>query len=195
VYPLAKSWASGFFQLSCNVRPITTPADIKGLKIRVVPAPITVDAFRALGAIPTPVDGGEIYTAMQTHLVDGGEITLASAESSKFYEVQKYISITNIQFSSISILANVAAMQRLPKDVRTIVENNLNDAAARAHDDLVRSESDLRKTLAGHGTILNQADIASFRAALKTEGMYAKWRDQFGGEAWAVLEKSVGKLG
>ena len=194
IYPLEKSWDSGFRQISNYVRPIATPADIKGLKIRIPPSAMTVDAFKALGAIPTAIEGNEIYMALQTHLVDGGDITLISAETSKFYEVQKYISITNHLLAGQTLLANSNAWLRLPRDLRDIVERNFDAAAGLDRADMTRLDDTLRTTLQGRGMIFNQADVASFRATLRAAGLYAKWSDQLGSQGWNALEQAVGKL-
>ena len=196
LYPFATMWTSGFRQVSNNVRPIKTPADFKGLKIRTTDAPIIHDAFKALGAIPVSVSGGEIYTALQTRLVDGGDITLVSVESSKFYEVQKFISLTNHQWQGNHMLASSLGMQKLPPAFRDIVERNFNAAALLDRDDIAKSDQTLRGTSSmwSHGMSFNTTDIQAFRASIRSAGLYASWRDKFGAASWGLLEQTVGKL-
>jgi TRAP-type transport system periplasmic protein len=194
LYPFARVWESGFRQIANYVRPIHTPADLKGLKIRVQNSPAFVETFRALGAIPTPIDGNQIYVALQTHLVDGSDVTLTATESGKYYEVLKYISLTNHQWQGYTMLANTEAWARLPKPLRDIVERNFNDAALLDRYDIVRLEQTLRSTLEGHGLIFNEADARSFKTTLQAARLYSKWRDEYGATAWSLLEKVAGKL-
>ena len=193
-YPFGKTWGSGFRQLSNGVRPIQTQADIKGLKMRVPSSAIFVDTFRALGAIPTPVDGKDIYMSLQTHLVDGADVTLSAVDTGKYYEVLKYLSITNHLYQGFMLLAGSSAWTRLPKNVRDIAERNFDAAAVLDRADVTHGDETLRATLEGRGLVFNQVDVATFRQTLNSAGLYPKWRAQFGADAWAALEKTTGKL-
>ena len=194
LYPLEKMWESGFRQISNYVRPVKAPADLQGLKIRTTGAPTMNDAFRALGAVPVSVNGSEIYTAMQTHLVDGGDITIVATQSGKYYEVQKFISLTNHQWQGNNMLASLAAMQKLPKAMRDVVERNFNAAALQVRDDIARSDQSVTADLESKGIAFNDTDLAAFRGTIKSAGLYAKWRDHFGAQSWAILERATGTL-
>jgi TRAP-type C4-dicarboxylate transport system substrate-binding protein len=152
------------------------------------------DTFKALGAIPVITSGAEIYTALQTHLVDGGDVTLVSTETAKYYEVQKYMSITNHQLIGQTMLVNAQAWLRLPKPLRDIVERDFDAAVGMERTDVAKLDDTVKVTLEGKGLIFNNADIPSFRSVIRNAGLYTKWRDQFGGDAWALLERTVGKL-
>lgn len=89
------SWYGGAFQVQNSLRPIVVPGDLKGLKLRVPAGPIDVATFKAFDALPTVVTLSEFYTALQTHLVDGIEVPLATVENFKFYELVKYVSMTS----------------------------------------------------------------------------------------------------
>jgi TRAP-type transport system periplasmic protein len=194
LHPFAKTWGSGFRQVSNNVRPIQAQADLRGLKMRVPSSAIFVDTFKALGAVPTPIDGRDIYMAMQTHLVDGADVTLSAVDSGKYYEVLKYLSITNHLYQGFTLLGSTAAWSKLPKNIQEITERNFDAAAVLDRSDVARLDETLRGNLEGRGLVFNQVDVVSFRTSLNAAGLYAKWRAQFGSEAWAALEKTVGKL-
>jgi TRAP-type transport system periplasmic protein len=193
-YAFEKKWDSGMRQLINNFRPIFTPDDLKGLKMRVPVAPITIALFRALGASPTPINGREIYTALQTHLVDGFEQPLISLEADKFYEVSKYVSIANHMWTGYNVIANVDAWQRLPANLRDVMERNFDAFAVLERGDIMRQDNSLTATLKGQGLLFNQANVGTFKAAIRRSGLYLQWRDSFGADAWALLEKSVGRL-
>ena len=178
------------------MRPIVAPADLKGLKIRVPPAPLETVMFRGLDASPQPINNAETYVALQTHVVDGAAFPLATIEAFKYYEIQKIpLFLTDHLFTTYTPLANADAMQSLPKDLRGIVERNMNAAGLRQRSDIVGLETALESKLQTQGFTVNRPNPGPFRAAIRSAGLYAKWRDQFGADAWALLEKAVGTLG
>src|SRR5262245_35967965 len=87
---------NGFRNITSGAKPIKGPDDLKGFKIRVPGNQLWVTMFNALGAAPTPINFGELYAALQTHIVDGQENPLALISSAKLYEVQKYVAMTEI---------------------------------------------------------------------------------------------------
>ncbi|MCQ4815577.1 DctP family TRAP transporter solute-binding subunit [Cloacibacillus evryensis] len=119
---------NGFRHVTNSKRPIKTPADLKGLKIRTMENPMHIAFFKELGANPTPMSWGELYTALQQGTVDAQENPYAMIDDGKFYEVQKYVSETGHLFSYEIIIANKKFMEKLPADLRKIVD----DAAHRA---------------------------------------------------------------
>jgi len=104
-----------------NVRPIHEPKDLKGIKMRVMENPVYVDLFRTLGANPTPMSFGELYTALQQGTVDGQENPPPLIYASKFYEVQKYLSLTGHTWNFNVIAISKAFFDSLPEELRTIV--------------------------------------------------------------------------
>lgn len=112
---------NGYRHISNNRKPIKTPADLKGLKIRTMENPMHIAYFKALGANPTPMNFGEVYTALQQKTIDGQENPVAIVYDNKFYEVQKYYSLTGHLFSVTVLLANVDFMNKLPTDLKAIV--------------------------------------------------------------------------
>src|SRR5207244_3628154 len=103
-----------------SVRPIKKAADVAGLKLRIPGAPPLVYLFQALNAAPVSMQFGEVYTALQTKVVDGQENPLSQIDTGKFYEVQKYLSLTGHVWDGFWIIANGAAWKRLPPDVQDI---------------------------------------------------------------------------
>ena len=194
LYVFEKAWDAGFHQVVNQVRPIARPDDLKGLKLHTGANPVVVAAFRALGASPTPTAANEIYLALQTRLIDGAEVGLQSVESYKFYEYLKYISITNHNWTGEVAIANMDAMQRLPKSLRDSVDKRINDAATAERGDMARQDDALTPTLKAHGILFNQADTTALKSVIRSAGLYSQWRDQFGIDAWAALEKTSGKL-
>ena len=194
LYALDKSWDSSFRQMENNIRPIHVPDDLRGMKFRVVPGPVYVAMMRAFGANPTPVSIGNVYTSLQTHLVDGADLPWSAMILMKFVEVLKYGSTTNHAFTALSIIANSGAMQRLPKDVRDLVERNLNDAAMLERDDKRREDSMFLTQMQKQSFVFNPADHNAFRDFVAKAGLYKQWRTSFGDESWTAIEKSVGPL-
>lgn len=99
-------WELGFRQISNNKRPIQKVEDIAGLKLRVIPTPINVDWVKALGANPTPLSFGEVYSALEQGAIDGQENPLTVIAANKFFEVQKYVTLTNHQYNPQSVLVS-----------------------------------------------------------------------------------------
>lgn len=113
---------NGVRHFSNNVRPIRTPADMKGIKFRVMQSPIFVKFVEALGAKAVPIAWAELYTALQTKVVDGQENPLAIIELGKIYEVQKHLTLDGHIWSEDAMFVNNALFERLPRDIQIIVE-------------------------------------------------------------------------
>jgi TRAP-type transport system periplasmic protein len=189
-----KGWDAGFRQVFTSNRPVHNVADMKGLKLRVPQAPIQIAVFKAFGASPTAVNNSELYTSMQTHLVDGAEQPLISIESARLFEVSKYISMTNHQPTSFEMVGNEAAWRRLPADLQGILARNLDAGALLERADIANGEEDLAKQLKTQGQTIIIPDRESFRAVIQKAGLYAKWRDTYGAQPFSLLEETVGKL-
>jgi tripartite ATP-independent transporter DctP family solute receptor len=194
LYPFAKIWDNGYRQITSSSHPINSPDDLKGFKIRVPVSPLWTSMFKAFGASPASININEAYSALQTKIVEGQENPLALINLYKFYEVQKYVSVTNHMWDGFWTLANGRAWASLPKDLQEIVERNLNEAAVQERDDVRALNDSLQGELTQKGMAFNATDAEKFRAALRSAGFYAEWKDKYGAEAWAVLEKQVGAL-
>jgi len=124
------NWELGFRNLTNSKHPVAKLEDFQGLKIRVIQSPIYIDLFTALGANAVPMPFPEVYQALEQKVVDGQENPLKSIELSKFYEVQKYLSLTRHIYSPLSILISKKTWDRLSKDEQKIIQ----DAATESLD-------------------------------------------------------------
>jgi tripartite ATP-independent transporter DctP family solute receptor len=193
--PMDKMWDLGFRQVTTSNRAVNVAKDLEGLKLRVPIAPSLVAIFRALKAAPVGMQFGEVYSALQTHVVDGQENPLSQVTAGKLYEVQKYVSMTNHVWDAYWICCNAAAWKRLPSDLQGIVAKNLNDTALLQRDDIFKLNNGVKGELQSKGMTFNDTMPDSFRDQLKTAGFYTEWRGKMGNEAWDLLERHVGKLG
>jgi tripartite ATP-independent transporter DctP family solute receptor len=191
---MEKCWDNGFRHITSSEKAIATPADLKGFKIRVPISPLWVSMFKALGAAPTGINFAEVYSALQTKLVNGQENPLALIDNSRMYEVQKYCSLTGHIWDGLWFIANSRTWNRLPKDLQAVVSKHLNAAAMAQRQDLAKLNVQLETELAAKGMVFNRPDTTPFREALQKAGFYAEWRKKYGDEAWALLEKYTNKL-
>ncbi|AJD43506.1 TRAP dicarboxylate transporter substrate-binding protein DctP subunit (plasmid) [Rhizobium gallicum] len=189
-----KMWDNGFRQTTSIGKPIKSPEDLKGFKIRVPPAPLWTSLFKSLGAAPTSIPWGETYSALQTHVADGLENPLAGIYFAKMYEVQKYLSRTNHMWDGFWILANRDNFEMLPEDLRDIVVTEINRSALVQRADVEKLNSELQAELASKGLEFIDVDVSKFRATLQASSFYSDWKGRFGEEAWALLESTSGKL-
>jgi tripartite ATP-independent transporter DctP family solute receptor len=185
---------NGFRNMTSSVRPINAPGDLKGLKIRVPSNQLWVSMFKALGAAPTAVNFNELYSALQTKIVDGQENPLALIDAAKFYEVQKYCSLTGHMWEGFWMVANRRNFEQLPPDLRETTVRLLNEGAVKQRDDMAKLNVTLEAQLKQKGLTFNTVNKKPFQEALKAAGFYAEWRGKFGDDAWKTLERYSGAL-
>lgn len=188
-------WSSGFRQVTNSVRPIVTPDDLKGLKMRVPVSPLWTSLFKHLGASPASINFAETYSSLQTKVVDGQENPLAIISIAKLYEVQKYCSMTNHMWDGWWCMTNQKVWDRIPEKARPVIAKNFNQAAMEMRADGAKLNASLRPELAGKGLAFNDPKLDAFREKLIGSGFYTEWKQKYGDEAWALLEKHTGKLG
>lgn len=194
VFAFDRIWENGYRQITTSSRPINSPADLKGLKIRVPTSPLWMSMFKAFDASPTSINFAEVYSALQTHIVEAQENPLALLTTAKLYEVQKYVSMTNHMWDGFWFLANKQKWDKLPKDLQAIVTANVNAAAMAQRDDVRKLNDGVMAELKQKGLVFNAPNNEQFRDKLRSAGFYAEWHKKFGDEAWAMLEKYTGKL-
>lgn len=147
-------------------RPIRTPEDMKGLKIRVPDAPAYLAFPKALGANPTPIAFAEVYLALQSGTVDAQENPLPTIEAKKFYEVQKYISLTgHIVDSLLTVVSGQLWARLLPAD-RAIFTDVMREAAEKAGREIMASETRLTEEFKKKGLTVITVDKNAFREAV-----------------------------
>ncbi len=192
---MSNAWDNGFRQITTSTKPIRTPADLHGLKLRVPPSPMLTTLFQALGAGATPIAFNELYSALQTRLVEGQENPLAIISTARLYEVQKYCSMTNHVWDAYYILGNPAAFNRLPKDIQQIVRREFARSALDERADIAALSKSLRAQLQSKGLqFVDDVDTRAFKSALAKTSFYKDWHAKFGNEAWGILQQSVGGL-
>ncbi|MDR2589124.1 MAG: DctP family TRAP transporter solute-binding subunit [Spirochaetales bacterium] len=181
-------WENGMRELSNNVRPVKTPDDLKGIKMRTLPAPVQVAAWKALGALPASIDAAELYSALQVGTVSAQENPLAEIEFRKFYEVQKYITLTNHVYTPFLMsMSKMTADKLSPEQVKVV-----RDAAAagqRVQREAASKANDAAKQiLLDKGvTIEEKPEIEKFKAL--TAPVYKIFTDANGDELLKMLKK------
>lgn len=186
---------NGFRQITTGSKPIEKPTDLSGVHIRVPPSPLSTSLFKAFGAAPQSINFGEVYTALQTKLVDAQENPLPLIDTSKFYEVQKYVSMTSHMWDGFWVLGNRAFVQKLPKDVQEIIARRFREAALAEREDIVKLNASIVEKLKAAGMTFVAPDRQAFRTALAATPFYSDWKQKFGDKAWSTLEQYTGKLG
>jgi len=191
---MERMWDNGYRQTTTSTKPITAPEDFRGVKLRVPVSPLWTSMFTALGASPASINISETYSALQTRIVDGQENPLAVIETAKFYEVQKYCSMTNHMWDGYWFLANRRAWDKLPPAAQEVVARELNKSAMDERADVAALNAGLRGKLQASGLAFNDLDPAPFRDTLKRAGFFRDWQAKYGPEAWGILESQVGSL-
>jgi tripartite ATP-independent transporter DctP family solute receptor len=194
LYAFEKIWDEGFREITTSNKPIHTPADLTGFKMRVPPSPISTSLMKDLGAAPTTINVADLYTALQTKLVDGQENPLALIETHKFYEVQKFCSLTNHMWVGYWLISNGDWWKNVPKKYQDAIGQNLNAAALKQRPVSEKLNDSLQGKLTTQGLTFNTTQTAPFRDKLQASGFYKEWKGRFGDKLWAQLEKYTGPL-
>lgn len=195
LYAMPKIWDNGFRQMTSSTRQIKSVDDLKGMKMRVPPSPLWISMFKALDAAPTPISPPELYSALQTGVVDGQENALVGIQFTKLYEVQKYCALTNHMWDGYWLLANKRAFEKLPRDIQDIMQRNFDIAAVAQRADVERLSKTAQAELQKLGMTFTEVNQAGYRDKLRANGFYQDWKTKLGPDAWATLEAASGKLG
>ncbi|MEO1142753.1 MAG: TRAP transporter substrate-binding protein, partial [Pseudomonadota bacterium] len=147
--------------------PIEKPDDLAGVKLRTPKGAWRVKMFKLYGANPTPMAFSEVFTALQTGVIDGQENPYAQIASAKFQEVQKYLSITGHVYTPAYILVSDKNYAKLPEDVRAGLEKCASDSQKFVYETAARLETELLDVIKGAGVAINNADNAAFIEASK----------------------------
>jgi tripartite ATP-independent transporter DctP family solute receptor len=179
---------NGMRQIAGTKRPIASPADLAGIRMRVPAGAMLADTFRALGAEPVTVNSDGIYDALKTGKVDAQENPLALVELFKLDELVKYVSMTNHMWSGFNLLAHLPTWKRLPADVTTVIERAAGTFVRLQRRDQEQMNQSARVTLMRRGLAFNDVDTAPFRARLAD--VYSVWKERLGARCWQLLEES-----
>jgi TRAP-type transport system periplasmic protein len=171
-------WDNGIRHVSNNVRPIETPDDLAGIKLRTPPDPVTIQIFEALGANPTPMAFSELYIALQQGVVDGQENPLMNIHSSKLHEVQKFISLTAHKYESTPLLASKLVWDTFSPEDQAAIREAAIEAGEYNRQLSLESDAQLRTEMEAAGVAFNEVDPAPFVEA--TQVVYDQVRQQLG---------------
>jgi tripartite ATP-independent transporter DctP family solute receptor len=191
---LDRIWENGYRDITTSTKPIRNVGDLAGLKIRVSPGKIRVDTFQSLGAAPSPIALSELYTSLQTHVIDAQENPLLLISQQKFYEVQHYVSMSDHIWSGYWTLFNAEVWNKLGKGIQDAVSREMAAATLAARNDNVMLNRSVRDQLTRRGMTFNDVDKESFKKKLVESKYYERWKAEFGPVAWAALEKYANKL-
>jgi tripartite ATP-independent transporter DctP family solute receptor len=191
---ISRVWDNGFRQITSSTREIRKPEDLKGFKVRVPPAPMLTSLFKSLDAGAAPINFNELYSSLQTKVVEGQENPLPIIATTRLYEVQKTCSMTGHVWDGYWILGNKRAWQRLPEDLRAVVSREFDRSAGDQRADVAKLSVSLRQTLAEKGIGFIDVDRTLFRDALAKTSYYKDWKAKFGETGWSHLESVSGKL-
>ena len=167
-YRIIGVWENGFRHISNNVRPIMTPDDLAGIKLRTPRGIWRVKLFQRFGANPTPMPLSEVFIALQTGVMDGQENPIAQIHASKLHEVQEFLSLTGHVYTPAFLTASAIHWAKLPPDVRQILEEEARAVQGFVYETGASLDKDLVEAIAATGVQVNRADRASFLEASQT---------------------------
>ena len=195
IFTVSKIWDNGFRHVTSSAREIKSPAELKGFKVRVPAAPPLTSLFQALEAAPSPINFNEVYTALQTKVVEGQEHPLAIIATARLYEVQKSCSLTGHVWDGYWVLGNKRAFQKLPADVQQIITREIDKSATDQRADVAKLNGNLTTDLKAKGLNFFNVPQEDFRKKLASTSFYSDWKSKYGAAPWELLEKVSGKLG
>jgi tripartite ATP-independent transporter DctP family solute receptor len=160
-------WELGFRNMTSKSKPIKTPADLAGLKMRVQEAKVWLGLMRALGAIPTPIPFGELYSALQQGVVDGQENPIVTIVSMKFYEVQKQVGLTEHTYTALPVMASKKWWDTLKPEQRQIIADSVRASVVEQRKTVTAQVDEGVAFLKGQGVTISEVDKAKFAEATK----------------------------
>ena len=181
-------WENGYRHITNNKKPIKGPDDLKGIKLRVPEGKWRVKMFQAYGANPSPMKFSELFTALQTGVMDGQENPFTQIHSAKLQEVQKFLSLSGHVYTPAYLVVGSRKYSTLPADVRKVLEDTARETQAFVYATAAKEETELLGKLKQAGMQVNEVDKDAFIAASK--GIY----DDFGKEvagAKPLIDKAV----
>jgi len=187
------TWDNGFRHVTNNVRPVMTPADMKGLKIRVVKSEMSMKIVSAMGANAVPMSYSELYTAMGSGVVDGQENPFMNIYASKFFEVQKFMSVTKHQYSTLPIIFSEKKWAQLDDKQRQVIKQAAGEAAPFMRKKVVANEGAQREAMEKAGMKINDVpDLTPFREAVQS--VYEWARGKWGADKVDAVLKGVEEI-
>lgn len=171
----------GFRAMINNIRPVNTPADVKGVKYRVMQNPVYIAMFSSLGGNAVPMAWAETFTAVQQGAIDGLEIPPTVIDQNKLFEVTKFMSLTNHTYSVIELLMSKRVFDKQPDDLKQAIVKAAAEATKQQRVASLKASQEVIATLEGKGMKVNKvADIAPFRESVKT--VYDQFKPSIGAD-------------
>ncbi len=187
-------WGLGFRHLTNSQRPVTKLEDMQGLKVRVIQSPIYLETFSALGSNPVPMAFPEVYTGLEQHTIDGQENPFTVIEGNKFYEVQKYLSVTGHIFNPQSLIIGQKSWNRFNDDEKALIR----EAAAEAQQfqrELSSSSMDkARAALDGKVAINDVSDAEKERFRERVKPVIEKFSQEIDGDLVQMMYDEIAKV-
>lgn len=177
-------WENGFRNITNSKRPIEVPEDMEGIKIRTMENPIHMDSFREIGADPTPMAFGELFTALQQKTVDAQENPLPIIGTSKFYEVQEHLALTGHFYAPAPLLVSQALWDKLTDEEKTIFQESAYDARTIQRQMIQDMDAKLVTELEEYGMKITRPDPEPWQKAMAP--VYEKYKDRIGAD---LIEK------
>ena len=181
-------WENGYRHITNNKRPINTPEDLKGIKLRVPEGKWRVKMFQTYGANPSPMKFSEVFTALQTGVMDGQENPFTQITSAKFQEVQKFISLTGHVYTPAYATVGAKKWATRPDDVRKILEDTAKETQAYVYQVAEKAETELLGTITAAGVKSNVPNKDAFVAASKP--VYDEFAKEVAGSQ-SVIDKAI----
>jgi len=184
-------WENGFRVITNNKRPIRHPDDMAGLKLRIGESKMAIDTFVLLKANPTPIAMSELFAALQLGTVDGQENPTGRILSARYYEVQKYLSVTRHQHVFEPLVMNLAKFKSLPPEFQQVLLDAGREVAKVDRKAVADTEADELAQLEQKGMLINEVDVAAFQKSLSP--MYDQYMKERG-ERWGTIVKMIQEL-
>ncbi|MBX3675319.1 MAG: TRAP transporter substrate-binding protein, partial [Burkholderiales bacterium] len=181
-------WENGYRHITNSKRPINTPDDLKGIKLRVPEGKWRVKMFQAYGANPSPMKFSEVFTALQTGVMDGQENPFTQITSAKFQEVQKFISLTGHVYTPAYVTVGAKKWETLPADVRKALEDTAKETQAWVYETAERGDKELLDKILAAGVKSNVPNKDAFVAASKP--VYEEFAKEVAGSK-QVIDKAI----
>jgi len=159
-------YEAGMRHITNSVRPIKNPEDLKGLKIRTPQAKYHLNTLKYMGANPVAMSFGELYTAMQQKVVDGQENPFSNIYKAKFYEVNKYMSLTGHLHLTHMVMYSAKLWDRLPADLQKIVRESIIESQEAERKAVQDDDTNLLKEIKAKGMLVNDADREAFKKSV-----------------------------
>lgn len=187
-------WDLGFRHLTNSKHPVAKLEDMQGLKVRVIQSPIYLETFSALGANPVPMAFPEVYTGLEQHTIDGQENPFTVIEGNKFYEVQKYLSVTGHIFNPQSLIISQKTWNRLNDDEKALIRAAASEAQKFQREVTAASMDKAKATLAGAMAVNEITPAEKDRFRERVQPVIDKFAKSLDGELVKMMYAEIAKV-